>query len=121
MFRVAFFVDDKHLAHVLHAVTGVALNLETHPVANAKVEKGAPPFKKVVAKSHGTPTDRIAAAVAKLDAATVDSKKLKELVAAEGCSPDSYSHFASTLVKRGILERRSQGVFMIKKEAKVHG
>lgn len=117
MFRVAFFVDDKHLAQVLHAVTGVALNLETQPVANAKVAKPEKAAKKVVAKEQGTPTERVASAVTKLDAATIDSKKLKEMIVAEGCAADSYSHFANNLVKRGVLERRSQGVFLIKKEA----
>lgn len=39
MFRIAFFVEDKHLAKALIAVEGIALNLEHQVVKNAKPVK----------------------------------------------------------------------------------
>lgn len=118
MFRVLFFVEDKHLAQVLHSVTGVALNLETQPLTNAKVtkEKPATTKKKVVAKDSGNVTEQLVTAVRGLPDVTITSKQLVKLVTDAGCSPDSYSHFTANLVKLGVLESRSRGVYLIKRE-----
>jgi len=37
MFKVSFFVDDKQLAPVMHAISGRVRNLEVVPVVNAAV------------------------------------------------------------------------------------
>ncbi len=55
MFRITFIVEDKNLPKVLHAITGLVLNMEPpQPVTNAVVVKPAKAPAKVEQASTAT-------------------------------------------------------------------
>jgi hypothetical protein len=120
MFRVAFLVDDKKLAQVLHDITGVALNLEVAPAVNGATEpssseKTPKPLykrgkyrgrnKKVSAATNGTQVERLLThlkgefkAGATITTTDVRSVLRAEHIKATNCGPLIYE-----LRKRGYL------------------
>lgn len=103
MFRIVFFVEDKNLPKVLHAVQGLVLNMEPpQPVVNAKVEKG-----KVKALSEGgsSMASRVATQVRAAGKGTaVNSEWLKSAIVKAGGQATSFSYLLKILKDQKIVK-----------------
>jgi hypothetical protein len=103
MFRIAFFVDDKNLAEVMHAVSGRARQLEVVPVVNAA---GAPNGK--VRQQAGSSRELVLQGLTKLGK-TFGSVEVRAVLKKLGLSPSSWNHFTKDLVKEGSLTTTKAG------------
>jgi hypothetical protein len=100
LFKIDFFVEDKHLPHVLRSVTGQVRDLRVVPVVNA-----APAPKGKVAQTHGTTLETFAAALALLKPDVINAASLREATQKAGFSPTSYSHFLHKMLDAGLLKK----------------
>jgi hypothetical protein len=114
MFRIEFFVEDKHVAKVLHSLAGVALNLSTQSVANAVPTKG----KKVVAKlSGGSIKDRVIELVQKHESTDLSTDELRAIIKEAGGMPISIGTYRNYLVEAKVIKMVSRGYYKILKKA----
>lgn len=113
MFRIAFIVEDKNLPKVLHALQGLALNMEPpQPVVNAAVQKG-----KVVQASAGTAAwERVWDAVSKFPkGSTITSADIKECIVKVGSQVNSFSYFVKVLKDNNVIANgKKNGSYIIK-------
>jgi hypothetical protein len=101
MFRVEFFVDDKHLAEVMHAVAGRSRNLNVQPVANS----GNGPGGEVKAFKAGSVHELLLAAINQSHPHRVTAGQARVLVQKLGFAPDSTSYYLKRLVDSGAMQR----------------
>jgi len=108
MFRIHFFVDDKHLAEVLRGVSGKARQLSVEPVVNVVQERGKPNGKLKQDAEHtmGLFCKELKKA---LGDKPIDAKTAKAVLGKIGMSPTSYSHFLTQATKGGLIKRQKQG------------
>jgi len=119
MFKISFIVEDKHLAKVLHSVTGVALNLETRPVGNATMVQG----KVTQQAESGNPYDVVANKLLSMQGAHLNGSQIKDLVMQSGGSDGSYGYYIKKLKDQKLLKARSRGnyIVMASKQERVNG
>jgi len=86
MFRIVFYVEDRHLAAVMHTLAGQAKGLEVVPVANA-VSDGS----KVKAKVNGNVVELFADYMKK-HSGKINSDYMREFQKSIGRSPEAYSN-----------------------------
>lgn len=112
MFRIVFFVEDKNLPKVLHAVQGMVLNMEPpQPVVNATVKEG-----KVQAASSGTATwERLWDEVIKCPTGPlITSADLKRLITKVGGQVGSFSYFLKVLKDNNVLKStKKRGEYVV--------
>lgn len=99
-FRIAFMVEDKHLAQVLKSVSGFAHHLETQPVV-AKPLNGS-----------GTAGELF---LAQLKAKTFTPKELQTFLPSIGASAKSVTTTIEGLKKLKLIRRKSQGLYQVLK------
>lgn len=111
LFRIAFFVEGKHLEKVLSAVSGVALNMEApQPVVNATVQKG----RVTQASSAVSMKGRLIEVIKQTGKGkTFTTTQLKEAITGLGGTGTSFNHFAVELIKAKVLKRKGRGEFTI--------
>lgn len=138
MFRIAFLVEDRHLAKVLTGLTGKVLNLEVNAAVNVAVttnsDTDAPtlkkykrgPYKKTGkgrrgAKKRGyavTDGNQINRVMAKLDEThdTADIIRAKDIQAAmdlELIGKNNYSYIVRVAKARGFLKDHDYGKYQM--------
>lgn len=112
MFRIVCFVEDKHLPKILHAMSGLVLNMEPpQPVVNAVVKKG-----KVETSSMGDSVlarikNLISSKLAKGDEFTSDTLKL--MVKDAGGNVASTGTYRSRLVEDKTIKLKERGVYTV--------
>lgn len=110
MFRLTFFVEDKNLPKVLHAVQGLALNMEVpQPVVNGTAVNG-----KVKAVSSGsTIIDRMVDSIsAGQKGQALTSNDLREIIVKCGGQSGSIGTYSSQLLDRKVLKRKARGEYI---------
>jgi hypothetical protein len=103
MFRISFFVEDKHLAEVLRILANKTSVPEVTPVPNAAMVNGA-----VKAKA-GSAVELIHNRLIKTKSTTVRASDIKAVSEKVGLNPVSYQHFVKGMVKAGLLKRNGKG------------
>lgn len=116
MFRIACFVEDKHLAAVMHALGGKALNLEVAPVTNAVPVKGAPKVKQEV--EGASKQEQLISRLRAYPEVVITTDQIKKLVEAVGGKASSANNYIVNLKDLKILKPRARGSYEIKKEEK---
>lgn len=100
MFKIDFFVDDKNVARVMHALNGVALELSVVPVANAKSRGG-----KVKAVTSGDSIEMFLAWIDKHDIAKITPSVIQDFMESLGRQRTSYSAFLGKAIKAGVVKK----------------
>jgi hypothetical protein len=108
MFRVSFFVEDKHLAPVMHGLAGVAKDLQVVPVANA------------VAGANGTVAAKAGSAV-ELIVKEIKARKvegftpdlLRAAIKKAGLNPNSFGYFVKQLRAANAITTTGKGAKVI--------
>lgn len=109
MFRVECIVDDRYLAKVLYALTGlVSGSPNVQPMVNAQVKNG-----KVTAVSSGNSLDMFAGYLKQQKLATITPKELKAVMPHLGLSEKSYSNVLNKAIKAGVLKRAGKGNYKV--------
>lgn len=112
MFRIELFVEDNHLAKVLHAMKGLRVKIASlEPVVNAIVKNGT----VRQASAAATAVDRVAAAVMAHEGVEIDVNVLKKMTVEAGASVNSYGTMRNYLVDRKIIRSVARGKFKITK------
>ena len=106
MFRVECFCDDKRLAAVMRALSGVVHDLKAVPVAN--LEKSAPKNGKLVPKGDGL-LDLFAKYLAKIKAKVISPTEARKFMQSVGRAPESYSYLVKNAIAHGVLKRQGKG------------
>lgn len=111
MFRVVFMVEDRNLHKVLHALTGLVVNMEPpQPVTNAVVKNG----KVKEASSGGTRKERFFEAVkANQKGSELTTDDLRAAMVAAGGMATSLNGIMAELFKRKIIKRKSMGHYTV--------
>lgn len=110
MFRVVFMVEDRNLHKVLHALTGLVVNMEPpQPVTNAVVKNGK--VKEV--SSGATKKERFFEGVQALKGSAITTDDLKKVMASVGGAPTSINGIMAQLFKRKIIKRKSMGHYTV--------
>jgi hypothetical protein len=101
MFKIDGFVEDKHVAKLMHAVAGLVMNFNCVPVVNA-VKAG----KQVKQEDPGTSKASIVAnKVRNLSSgATVSAAQVKAFIIEVGGEVTSASYFMKSLVDNGVIK-----------------
>jgi len=102
MFKVDFFVDDKHLARLMHGLNGVARDLHVVPVVNAEptVNGGVRP------RTHGSSIELFMDEVRKRNLTEIRAgKEGKEILNAIGLSPSNFDRVIKQAMKAGYVKR----------------
>jgi hypothetical protein len=111
MFRIHFYVDDKHLADVLRGVSGKARQLSVEPVVNVVQEKDK--RGKPNGKLHQDAEHTLGLFCKELKKALgdepINATTAKAVLSKIGMSPTSYSHFLQQAVKANLIKRGKQG------------
>lgn len=111
MFKVSFIVDPKKLGETFLALAKIGvLDLQHTPLINAKVIRG------VATARHGNAGEALVAEMQKRKLDQVDPPMIRELVAAIGFKPNSYSHILSSAMEAGLIhrgEKRGMGYLYI--------
>ena len=102
MFRIAGFVDDKHIAAVMHAVAGLVRDWECVPVANVKVEKG-----KVAAKTDGCLAKLLHQTTGK--DAYIKPVHVRMFVQEHGRAPSTAAYLMNKAIKLRLFKRVGKG------------
>jgi len=112
MIRIECFVEDKHLAKVIHLLAGQVMNLNVSPVVNATVDKG-----KVVAAGERQPGYiRVFERLKRNGKAAghrVASVEIKEAMTDEKLSANAYSGMAMAMKEAGMLKPVQRGMFTL--------
>jgi hypothetical protein len=112
MFRIEVFVQDDKLAAVLHALSGMVMNLDVQPVANAVVQNG-----KVQAETGGTLVELFGPYLNDHpEPVTVDY--VRSFLVSAGRSPTSYQHLLKEALKAKLITKRGKGTGMSYSRAK---
>lgn len=111
MFRIHFYVDDKHLAEVLRGVSGKARQLSVEPVVNVVQEKDPRGRPNGKLKQDADHTLGLFCKELKkvLGDEPINAKTAKAVLSKIGMSPSSYSHFLQNAVKGGLVKKSKQG------------
>lgn len=115
MFKIDFFVEDKHLPAVLHSINGKALNLQVAPVVNAVVAKdkrGRPNGKLKQNAEHtmGLFLKELKAITG--DAGEISAANAKTALEKAGLSPTSNNYFLKQAVKARLIKKGKRGTGM---------
>jgi hypothetical protein len=102
MFRIEVFVDDKRLAQVMHAMTGLIVSMSVpQPVVNAEVKKQG----RIVAKSNGNLHSLFIEHLAKSKVDEIRPSQVADWLEQHGKSRFSANYLIKNLVKQGVLKR----------------
>lgn len=111
MFRVECYCEDKNLAKVHHALTGLVHDLKTVPVVNAA--QGA--NGTLIAKGDGTVLNLLADHLKSSRATTFSSKQAQEFLRTHGFSSSSSSYLTASAVAAGLLRKtKKSGQFLVR-------
>ena len=124
MFRIVCFIEDKNLAKVLHAMSGLVLNMEPpQPVINATISKSVkqtPPWKQMDVpeiKQTSVATSikgRLAEYLDTIKGARVSIADLRTKWVEFGGLPTSLNGSLMTeLAKEGHVKRVARGQYLI--------
>lgn len=111
MFRIVFLVEDKNLAKVLHATTGLVLNMEApQPVVNASVIKTEVKQKSTASSIKGRFTEYLSS----IKGARVTTTELREKWVELGGMPSSLNGtLLSQLKEEGHVIGIARGQYRI--------
>jgi len=105
MFKITAYCDDRRLADVLHALTGIIhANPTVEPVANAQVTNG-----KVTAVSSGNTPQQLGDFIRKNKMTEITPKQAKDWLKNNGRSIQSGSYVLKYLVDHGVLRKTGRG------------
>jgi hypothetical protein len=99
MFRIECFCDDKRVAQILHALSGMAYEVKAVPVANAKKVGGK--LRQISASSVET----LMIGIAKRKLKDVGAQDMKAIMIEAGFKDASYSHPLKEAQDLGLLKR----------------
>jgi len=107
LFKIECFVEDKRLAQVHRALSGLVYELQTTPVTNVtQTEDGA-----LKAKSH---TGSFGAVLKSLKLGqTFTSKEVRDRLVAEGYSDQRHHGVLHQLTKSGVIKRVGTGKYQL--------
>lgn len=100
MFRIECFVDDKHLAKVMHGLSGLCMELQVVPVVNAETKNG-----KVMAKTSGDTTEMLAKWLHEQKKHVIRPDDIKQFCLQHGRAEKSYSNVLAKAKKAGLLSK----------------
>lgn len=101
MVRGEFVCDDKNMARVLHALTGIVHDLKFAPVANAKIGRNG----QVTARTSGDTASLFVEWNSKRKLQHVSATDIKQFSREIGRSEKSYSAVITSLRKAGLLKK----------------
>lgn len=106
MFRIECFVDDKHLASVMHALAGRTMNLSAVPVVNAVAAGG-----RVAPVTSGKIEDLFVAWAKANKVQTFKAKDsvLNDFLASMGKPPSAKTYAVVKLKEAGVLRGKGKG------------
>lgn len=101
MFRIAFMIEDKHVANMLHTVAGVAIDLQVVPVVNVgRVANG-----KATPATNGDPIELFIAMMKKRKLTSVNAKSAKDLMQEIGLARTSYYYVIKRAMAAHLLKK----------------
>jgi len=105
MFRIEFFLDDKHVPEVLRRVAGYARQLQVMPVVEATTAttKGKSTRSAI---SSGEMQQRFIEQLRKSEVDEYKASTLRDAVVAAGGSAQAYSYYAKKAIDAGVLKKR---------------
>ena len=113
LFRITFMVEDKNLPKVLHALTGLVLNMEPPvPVGNAKVAKG----KIIQAHPAGSIKERMVQRLGAFPDPHITTEQIKALIKEVGGNAVSYAYVVAQLKEMKQLKLKKRGLWLIQKK-----
>lgn len=102
MFKIDGFVEDKHVAKLMHAVAGLVDNFKCVPVVNAVK---APSGKMVQETAGGSMAEVVSSKVRQLSSgATVSAAQIKTFIVEAGGVETSSSYFNKYLIDNGVMK-----------------
>ena len=107
MFKIEFFVDDKNLGEAFKRLAGIARNLQHVYVPN--VEPDTTRSSRSNGKIRLSAEDSLGMLVkemTKRKLTYLTAANAREVVAAIGMSPTSYSHVLNNAVRKGVMTKR---------------
>lgn len=111
MFRLVMFVEDKKLAPVLNALSGLVLNMEPpQPVTNA-VKASKNNIKQ--ASGETTIKDRVIGMLKARSGQDITTQEIKEMTVQSGGQPTSNASYITSLVEERVVKRKDRGVYHI--------
>jgi hypothetical protein len=106
VFKIEILCDDKNLARVLRALTGLALGSPSvQPVVNAEQQKNG----RVVAASAGDLVALLSAHLKRNRLTEVRAAQIKEFAVANGYAESSHQHILKTAVAHKLLRKKGKG------------
>lgn len=101
MVRGELICDDKNMAKVLHAVTGLVHDIKWTSMANAKIGRNG----QVVAKTPGDVASLFVDWNSKRKLHHINAADIKEFCREVGRQPSGYSSVIAALRKAGLLKK----------------
>lgn len=107
MFRIEFLVDDKNLATVMHALAGLARDLNVLPVAGTNPLNGTKP-KQPNQPRHpksGRAHELLIDYMHNHNLTEITGGQAREIIGKLGLAQTSYSHYINNAVARGLIKK----------------
>jgi hypothetical protein len=98
-------VEDKHLAKVMHDLSGRVHDLKAVPVVNAVIKNGS------VQGQSGTLIERFVTEWKSRKLGKITAAEAREMAKAVGLSPASYSHILHNAIKGGHVVKAGKTKF----------
>ena len=99
--RIELFCDDKHLANVLRALTGISIGSpKITPVVNAAIEGG-----RLVQTTNGNTVAMFVAHLKKTKTTEVNAAFMQNFLTSVGKAPTAYSYLLKMAKQEGILRK----------------
>jgi len=113
MFRIVFMVEDRDLARALHALAGVARQMEPPvPVVNAATAASG----RIIAATGGSAAEVARDVIVKSQALEITKKQLGAILATNGFRESSVDWVRKKLFAAGFLRSsKRRGVFLVRK------
>jgi hypothetical protein len=111
MFRIVFMVDDRDLAKALHALAGIARQMEPPmPVVNTATAANG----RIIAATRGNSHDVVRDFLVRSKATIVSKKQLGEALVKHGYRASSVEWVRKKLFAEGFIKAtRERGVFQV--------
>lgn len=98
-------MEDKHLAKVMHDLSGLVHDLKAVPVVNAVAKKGT------VRPRYGSMIEGFLAEWKSRKLDKITATEAREMAKATGLSPASYSHILNNAIKGGHVVKAGKTKF----------
>jgi len=109
VFKVECFIDDKHLAKVMHGLDGLVVDLRVVPVRNAVKKNG-----KLQSSAASSALEAIMAYARQAKLTVITAKQIQDAMKSYGFSPQGYSTAIATAKKAKVLKKgKGSGEYVI--------